>query len=1288
MSRKYLGLDMGTNSIGWAIRDASLGEDENQIIARGSHIFSRGVGKSDKGEYSFAKERTLRRSARKLYRRRKVRKAQLLKILIAENMCPMLQSELDSWVKYDKTRAKHYPVDNVHLQEWFKICPYKARKNASEGKVTPMEFGRALYHYAQRRGFKSSRKDQSDPNAVPKDIVVKNQFKKEHGDVYLIEQQYKTLENGGKIRLTRDKDDETVNTSRLLYAEEFEAICAKQGIEVELKDRLYDAIFFQRGPKQLKKSMVGKCTMEPAKFRAKMSTIEFEEYRMLAFINNIRYKPSNEPLTAEHRAAIMPLFYKSHRSTFSFEEISKCLNKNSKKDGIAYSFNFTNDDDAPGCPTIWAMYEFFGDEWRTIHIDAGTDRQNKPIRYTALDIWHIWDSFDDYDRLVDLAINRLEFSTEKAEKFAKVRMTEGYAKLSIAAIRKILPWLREGIQLAPAIFLANVPIIMGAHWKEHQAAVTEGIRQIYDDHINQKRIIDTVNGLIEEHRDAAHPKYTMDNDASSNLLNKLKNTWGRAKWEASTESQQQQWIERTEAIFLRQMRMGVRANFIQKTTVDAAIKDFLKEEFGLTNTDTDRLYHPSEIEVYPKAVADPHNENRIVMPSPLTDSIRNPMAMRALHELRKLMQDLIDRDMIDTDTVIIVELFRDLNDSNRRAAISTWQKRQRTRRETAKEKIEAAFKADNKVHIVSDDDIERYLLWQEQNSMCLYTKKGENMSVADVLSGNKFQLEHTLPRSKSFDNSLANKTLTDEAFNAKKGTKTPAELYELGIIKWEDIEPRIEHWKEQIVKLEKDVKKYRKARGYEDKKTKDDRIKRKHLAQIELDYWRSKYNRFKPDFVMTKGFVNSQKTDTAIISKYARLYLKAAFEEVYAVKGSITAEFRKIWGIQGKDEVKNRTMHTHHAMDAAVLTCMTPGVYKCLANYYKKEEENRHSKEVTTFKELTKPWRTLTQDIRQIGEEAIVTHAFRDTTLKQTTRTVNGDRKSMGAGVRGALHQDTFYGQIEQDGKKSWVLRVSLDKLKQEQVARIVDPHVRAAIERVGLKAAQEAKPFKAILNPDKARKNNKLPQETIIKKVRVYQSNVISPRPVAEKQQSHQSTRPSNEYKRHYYAQNAENYMLVIYRQGKEHACEIINLLQVADYIRNPSHAGHYPLYPESIQSKKDTILPIYKVLQKERMVLLRGAADEIVNWDDSAELSKRLYKVLGFSFITTYGAIALIHHKEGNSTSDLTSVNKPFSISDTQQPPYRMLYHTQFWGLVEGVDFTMSPSGRIEPIDKNTNI
>ena len=156
--KKTLGLDLGSNSLGWAILDDITGD----ILDKGVIVFPEGVD-LDAGS-SLETPAAIRRAARMARRmkfRRKLRKWYLLKILIDVGMCPLTHTELDEWKKTGR-----YPLGNKAFLEWLKATdasnPYCDRAAAASGKVPPLTLGRALYHIAQRRGFKSSRKDEAD----------------------------------------------------------------------------------------------------------------------------------------------------------------------------------------------------------------------------------------------------------------------------------------------------------------------------------------------------------------------------------------------------------------------------------------------------------------------------------------------------------------------------------------------------------------------------------------------------------------------------------------------------------------------------------------------------------------------------------------------------------------------------------------------------------------------------------------------------------------------------------------------------------------------------------------------------------------------------------------------------------------------------------------------------------------------------------------------------------------------------------------------------------------------
>ena len=97
MKKRILGIDTGTNSLGWAVVDKN--EDGTySLISKGSLIFQEGV-KVEKGiESSKAADRTSHRALRKQYFRRRLRKIEVLKVLVEFGWCPYLSAEaLHQW---------------------------------------------------------------------------------------------------------------------------------------------------------------------------------------------------------------------------------------------------------------------------------------------------------------------------------------------------------------------------------------------------------------------------------------------------------------------------------------------------------------------------------------------------------------------------------------------------------------------------------------------------------------------------------------------------------------------------------------------------------------------------------------------------------------------------------------------------------------------------------------------------------------------------------------------------------------------------------------------------------------------------------------------------------------------------------------------------------------------------------------------------------------------------------------------------------------------------------------
>ena len=109
---KVLGLDLGTNSIGWAI--VQHNDDLSySLLDKGVNIFQDGVAHDKSGEKPMVSERTAARSSRRHYFRRRLRKIELLKVLVKHDLCPYLSEEdLAEWKNHKK-----YPLKDDFL-EW------------------------------------------------------------------------------------------------------------------------------------------------------------------------------------------------------------------------------------------------------------------------------------------------------------------------------------------------------------------------------------------------------------------------------------------------------------------------------------------------------------------------------------------------------------------------------------------------------------------------------------------------------------------------------------------------------------------------------------------------------------------------------------------------------------------------------------------------------------------------------------------------------------------------------------------------------------------------------------------------------------------------------------------------------------------------------------------------------------------------------------------------------------------------------------------------------------------
>lgn len=1466
LTNKILGLDLGTNSIGWAIVEKE--GNEFSLLNKGARIFSEGV-KSEKGiESSRAAERTAFRSARKLKYRRKLRKYETLKVLSKNEMCPLSLSEIEQW---KKSGFKSYPL-NPDFLNWLRtneeenINPYFYRDKASKEKVSPYELGRALYHIAQRRGFLSNRLDQSaegvteehNPQLISiiEELNSLIEIQTELQDYYLNlgiadlksgklnfnkdldegEKKLKTLYNSLLSILTKNsKDFEKCKEELILrlnkkdelgkvkgkikdisqamldgnfktlgqyfnslynkgkirnqytsreehYLEEFIIICKVQGVgyvnETErlaekkfsgIAKELYKAIFFQR-PLKSQKGLIGKCSFEKNKSRCSVSHPHFEEYRMWNFINTIKIGTRTDQvlrfLNDDEKQKIISKFLRK-KDNFNFEDLAKELidkkatfgfYKSSRKEEFDYLFNYKPTDSVPGCPVSASLKGVLGDEWKAKRfvystLNGNGEHVTREVDYS--DLWHLLSVSTSDLYLLEYAKNNLKLDDKSAKAFSKIKLKKDFGNLSLSAINKILPYVKNGLLYSHAVFMANIENIVDKEiWMDlkQRLFIEQKIGNIIENHVFENAKYELVNGLIKI---CKAEKHFFSKEASEEYKKELKLKMKSffKFYKIEDETKKEVIFEELFNLFNEQFKT---LEFIKIIRLDEKVLDFLagKNADGQVFCNDLRrfkkMYHPSDIDVFKKvSVKDANDNEHIVLGSPLTQSIKNPMAMRALHQLRKVLNTLIVEGEVDENTRIHIEMARELNDANRRKGIQDFQKENKDFRENAIKEIKKLYFEECKKEVEpTEDDLLRYQLWIEQNKQEIYEATinsgvSKNIQISQIIGSDPaYDIEHTIPRSISQDNSQMNKTLCSKRFNREiKRNQMPIELSN-----YEKLLPFIDHWRKQTDELTNEIESISKQiKAATTKELKDKKIRRRHFLTLKRDYIKGKYERFiwKEPKV---GFKNSQIPDTGIITKYAQAYLKSYFKRVESVKGGMVAEFRKQWGIQEsfidkngmkQFKPKDRSKHTHHTIDAITIACMTKDKYDVLAHAWRLEDE-QDKKEAKKVIEQAKPWKTFKEDLLKIEDEILVSHYTPDNVKKQSKKIVrvrgkkqyiaeidrnkhgkaipkkdnNGKiiykldndgkklpRLQQGDTIRGSLHQDSIYGAIKnplQTEEIRYVIRKDLLSLKGSDIDNIVDETVKDKVRK-----AIENKVLLLSTNPQQKNKISENQcvwmneeKQIPINKVRIYANSVKNPLEIKDHAPLSKSKYP---HKQKVYGQNEENYAMAIYELDGKREFELINNFGLAKLIKQKQ--GFYPLAKEKEIKGTTVLFPIIKsnnrdlVLKRGQLVVFYDKEIESPNSiDDITDYTDRKYIIEGLSIQRIksgnnefeYGVIVLRYLLEARKADDIKKDNfKPDGIFKLgERKPTRKMNHNQFTAFVEDVDFKTLSTGEIVKI------
>jgi CRISPR-associated endonuclease Csn1 len=428
---------------------------------------------------------------------------------------------------------------------------------------------------------------------------------------------------------------------------------------------------------------------------------------------------------------------------------------------------------------------------------------------------------------------------------------------------------------------------------------------------------------------------------------------------------------------------------------------------------------------------------------------RNPVVLRALNQARKVVNALIKE--YGSPHEVHIEMARDLTkplkghkDSKGnyimgRLDIKKEQDEYRDRNENDWQEFvkNAASLGLGEVpnRERHGNDFTKWQLYREQHSQCAYSVKP--IDTHRLLERGYAEIDHALPRSRSFDNSKNNKVLVLIKENQDKGNRTAYE-YLTSFPGGEDGE----RWRQFKAFVESN-KQYRQA--------KRSRLLRKDFGEKEAKEFRDR--NLNDTRYICKFFKN-------YVEQYLQLHTDSTAKRCVVLSGQMTSFLRARWGL-----VKVRgDSDRHHALDAAVVAACSHGMVKRLSDYSQRKELGQLHKGFVDIEtgEIANP--AMFQQMQEhfpnpwlhFRDEVKLRLSMDDPTL------LRGEMEKFGTyspealeAVRplfvsrapqrrnsGAAHKDTIYAQPERLVAQGGVTqKVALTSLTLKDLDKLVDPH-------------------------------------------------------------------------------------------------------------------------------------------------------------------------------------------------------------------------------------------------------
>ena len=273
----------------------------------------------------------------------------------------------------------------------------------------------------------------------------------------------------------------------------------------------------------------------------------------------------------------------------------------------------------------------------------------------------------------------------------------------------------------------------------------------------------------------------------------------------------------------------------------------------------------------------------------ITEEIYNPVVAKSVRQAIKIINEATKQYGIFDN--IVIEMARENNEEEAKKDYIKRQKANLDEKNAAMEK--AAFQYNGKKELPDSifhghkELATKIRLWHQQGEKCLYT--GKNIPISDLIQNQyKYEIDHILPLSLSFDDSLSNKVLVLATANQEKGQRTP----------FQALDSMDDAWSYR------EFKSYVKDSKLLGNKKKDYLLTEEDISKIEV----------KQKFI-ERNLVDTRYSSRVVLNALQDFYKNHHFDTtISVVRGQFTSQVRRKWGLE-----KSRETYHHHAGDALII---------------------------------------------------------------------------------------------------------------------------------------------------------------------------------------------------------------------------------------------------------------------------------------------------------------------------------------------------------------------------------